>query len=135
MGVKLGVKGELVFDNKDKCINFMRKFGIDLDSGKKESEGIRVIETSEREGRCHVRFEGRADWPSKGAPSDVDPLDWLESQLIGLVWDVEELKTLEVYRVREDIRFEFYEDEELERKRQEYNKWWIDSASNIVGLF
>ncbi|MEM0017440.1 MAG: hypothetical protein QXJ48_05890 [Candidatus Korarchaeum sp.] len=135
MGAKLGVKGELVFDSKDKCISFLGRFGIDLESGKGESEGIKVVGVSEREGRCHVKFEGRVDWPSKEAPSNVDPLDWLESQLIGLVWDVEELKTLEVYRAKEDVSFEFYGREELERKREEYNKWWIDSASNIVGLF
>lgn len=135
MGAKLEVKGELVFDNRDKCISFLRKFGIDLESGKRESEGIRIVGVSEKGSRCHVKFEGRVDWPSKEAPSNIDPLDWLESQLVGLVWDVEELKTLEIYRAREDVSFEFYGSDELERKREEYNKWWIDSASNIVGLF
>ncbi|RDD53746.1 MAG: hypothetical protein BA066_02950 [Candidatus Korarchaeota archaeon NZ13-K] len=135
MGAGLEVKGELVFDNRDKFVNFMRKFGIDIDAGKRESEGIRVLDFREKEGRFHVKFEGRVDWPSRGSPPGVDPLNWLESQLIGLVWDVEELKTLEVYRARGDVGFEFYSDEDLERKREEYNKWWMDSVSNIVGLF
>ena len=82
-----------------------------------------------------MRFRGKADWLSGFAPQGENPLDWLKTQVIGLVWDVSELKTLEVFRSSDELKFAFYTDEELKRKRDEYNRWWMDSASNIVGLF
>jgi len=45
------------------------------------------------------------------------------------------LKTLEIYRESDDLMFVFYSEEELAKKREEYNRWWMDSASNILGLF
>jgi hypothetical protein len=134
MGVNLGVKGELVFENEEKCSEFFNRLGIDLRKEARESENLRILEIRRKDGRCHVRFEGKTNWPSKISPPDEDPLDWLESQVLALLWDVEDLKSLEVYKAK-DIKFEFYTEEEIEKKRDEYNKWWMESASNITSLF
>lgn len=134
MGVNLEVKGELVFESEEKCSEFFNRLGIDLRKGEKESKDLKVVDIREKDGRCHIRFEGRANWPSKISPPDEDPLNWLESQVVALIWDIEDLKSLEVYRAK-DIKFEFYTEEEIDRKRDEYNKWWMESASNITSLF
>lgn len=135
MAAGLDVRGELVFESEDECKTFLKKLEIDINSEAKEGKGIKVIDIIKRDGRCHIKFEGKVDWPSRIAPQNEDPLDWLESQVLALVWDVEDLKTLEVYRKREDLSFEFYTEDELNKKREDYNKWWMDSVSNIVGLF
>ncbi len=90
MGVNLEVKGELVFESEVKCSEFFGKLGIDLKGGAKESENLRILEIRRKDGRCHVRFEGRTNWPSKISPPGEDPLDWLESQVLALLWDVED---------------------------------------------
>ncbi len=132
------VEGELVFKDEDQLRSFLERLGASIEEIKEgglDLDGFKVEELKVEGGRYHLKFKGRADWPSRLAPQGENPLDWLKTQVSGLVWDVEELKTLEVFRSSDDVRFAFYSDEELERKRDEYNKWWMDSASNIVGLF
>ncbi len=138
MSSKVIVRGELVFENEEDLYSFFSKLGISrekLEVGKADTDGLKVLEIREDKGKYHVRFEGDINWPSKIAPSSENPLDWLKTKVSGLVWDVEDLKTLEVFRRSEGLKFSFYSDEELDKKREEYNKWWMDSASNIVGLF
>ncbi len=138
MSSKVIVRGELIFENKEDLYSFFSKLGImreKLELGKVDTDDLKVLEIREDDGRYHVRFEGDINWPSRIAPSGENPLDWLKTKVAGLVWDVDDLKTLEVFRRSEGLKFSFYSDEELDRKREEYNKWWMDSASNIVGLF
>ncbi len=138
MSSEVEVKGELVFKDENQLRTFLGKLGVSLDElkwGKLDLDGLILEELKVVDGRYHVRFRGKVDWPSKLAPQGENPLDWLKTQVSGLVWDVEELKTLEIFRSSDDLEFAFYSDEELERKKNEYNKWWMDSASNIVGLF
>ncbi len=138
MSSKVIVRGELIFENKEDLYSFFSKLGITrekLELGKVDTDDLKVLEIREDDGRYHVRFEGDINWPSRIAPSGENPLDWLKTKVAGLVWDVDDLKTLEVFRRSEGLKFSFYSDEELDRKREEYNKWWMDSASNIVGLF
>ncbi len=138
MSSEVKVEGELVFKDEDQLRSFLDKLGATPDTLKEggiDLDGLEIVEVRVVDGRYHIRFRGRVDWPSKLAPQGENPLDWLRTQVAGLVWDVEELKTLEIFRSSDDLKFAFYSDEELERKRDEYNKWWMDSASNIVGLF
>ncbi len=138
MSSEVEVEGELVFENEEQLRSLFEKLGAslgELKQGKLDLNGLKVEKLEVVDGRYHIKFRGKVDWPSKLAPQGKNPLDWLRSQVLGLVWDVGELKTLEVYRSSSDVKFAFYSDEELERKKDEYNKWWMDSASNIVGLF
>ena len=138
MSSEVKVEGELVFKDEDQLRSFLDKLGATPDTLKEggiDLDGLEIVEVRVVDGRYHIRFRGKVDWPSKLAPQGENPLDWLRTQVTGLVWDVEELKTLEIFRSSDDLKFAFYSDEELERKRDEYNKWWMDSASNIVGLF
>ncbi len=138
MSSKVIVKGELVFSNGDELFPFFDKLGIPEEKiklGKAYTDELKIEEIRRENNEYHVKFEGDLNWPSNLAPSGENPLDWLKTQTAGLVWDVEDLKTLEVFKGSEDLKFSFYSDEELAKKREEYNKWWIDSASNIVGLF
>ncbi len=138
MGSKVVVRGELVFSNEDELYSFFDKLGMPKEKvklGKIDMDELKVEEIRKDDNGYHVKFEGDLNWPSKLAPSGENPLDWLKTQMAGLVWDVDDLKTLEVFKRSEDLKFSFYSDEELAKKREEYNKWWMDSASNIVGLF
>ncbi|HDI73478.1 MAG TPA: hypothetical protein ENF57_00520 [Candidatus Korarchaeota archaeon] len=132
------VKGELVFKDEESAISFFERLGASsegLRSGRMDLGDVRVEEIREADGRYHVRFEGDVSWPSKLAPQGENPLDWLKTKVMGLGWDVDDLKTLEIYRESDDLMFVFYSEEELAKKREEYNRWWMDSASNILGLF
>ena len=138
MSSEVKVEGELVFKDEGQLRSFLDKLGATPDTlreGGIDLDGLEIVEVRVVDGRYHLRFRGKVDWPSKLAPQGENPLDWLRTQVAGLVWDVEELKTLEIFRSSDDLKFAFYSDEELERKRDEYNRWWMDSASNIVGLF
>ncbi len=143
MSSKVLVRGELVFESEQELERLFSALGASdkveglLEEGPKDLRlnGLKITEVAVRDGRYHLKFEGNVDWPSPAAPKDMNYLDWLKSQLLGLVWDVEELKSLEVHRRVEDLKFAFYEDEELRSKKEEYNKWWMESASNITGLF
>ncbi len=138
MSSEVEVEGELVFKDEDQLRSFLGRLGASIEEvkeGRLDLDGFKVEGLKIENGRYHLKFKGRVDWPSKLAPQGENPLDWLKTQVIGLVWDVEVLKTLEIFRSPDDVRFAFYSDEELEKKRDEYNKWWMDSASNIVGLF
>lgn len=138
MSSEVRVTGELVFWGDRDFLALFGRIGVSIEalrSGKAEMGDVKIEEVVVKDGRVHVKFEGKVDWPSKLAPQGENPLDWLKTQVRGLVWDVEVLKNLEVFRSSDDLRFEFYSDEELEKKREEYNRWWMDSASNIVALF
>ncbi|MDK2384233.1 MAG: hypothetical protein QI199_05435 [Candidatus Korarchaeota archaeon] len=140
MSSEVEVEGELVFKDEDQLRSFLERLGASIEEVKEgkldlDLDGFIVEGVKTEDGRYHLKFRGRVDWPSKLAPQGENPLDWLKTQVSGLVWDVGELKTLEIFRSSADVRFAFYSDEELERKRDEYNRWWMDSASNIVGLF
>lgn len=138
MGSEVRVTGELVFRSEEEFLALFEKLGSSsevLRDGEVDLGDVKIEKVLIKDGVVHVKFEGRIDWPSKLAPQGESPLDWLKSQVKGLVWDVEELKELEVFRSSDDLKFEFYSDEELDKKRDEYNRWWMESAGNIVGLF
>ena len=143
MSSKVLVRGELVFGSEQELKKLLSTLGaLDkleelLEGGPKDLKlnGLKITEVAVRDGKYHLKFEGDVNWPSSAAPKDMNYLDWLKSQLLGLVWDVEELKSLEIHRGSENLKFAFYEDEELKLKKEEYNRWWMESASNITGLF
>ncbi len=126
---KVKCEGEIVL-REELFKRIVELLGLSPDNGYK-GEKVVFKEVKFGDGIVNVKFEGDISWADPLAEGE-NPLDWLSGNSLALVWDVPELKLLEV---KGDTKLlKFYSEEELERKRKEYTGWWLDSMDNISGL-
>ncbi len=122
-------EGELVL-REELFEKISKKLGLSQENGYR-GEKVIFKEVRSEGDVINVKFEGSMDWADTLAEGE-NPLDWLAKNSLAIVWDVPELKLLEV---KGDTKLlKFYTEEELEDKRKEYTGWWLDSMDNISGL-
>ncbi len=125
---KLECKGEIVLRKKI-FDDLIKKLGLTPD--KYEGDKVKFDEVMIDDDVVNVKFSGDVNW-ADGLSGEENPVDWLAKNSLALVWDVPELRLLEV---RGDVKLlKFYSEEDLEKKKKEYTGWWMDSIDNISGL-
>ena len=138
-------RGELVFKDVNSLSQLISKISkVDVawewlsslhESGRADTLDIDAVVFEEavvdEEGRVHVKFSGREDWPAPAAPPDENPVDWLKSITAAGVWESEISKSLDSWG--DESILIFYTADYIEKRRQELLSWWMDALGDVMG--
>jgi len=138
-------RGELVFKDVDSLRQLISKLSRSVnaeewlsslrDSGRASALEVDSVVFEEavvdEEGRVHVKFSGREDWPAPAAPPDENPVDWLKSITAAGVWESEISKSLDSWGDASILLF--YTADYIEKRRQELLSWWMDALGDVAG--
>ncbi len=138
-------RGELVFRDVNSLSQLISKISkVDVawrwlsslrESGRADTLDIDAVVFEEavvdEEGRVHVKFSGREDWPAPAAPPDENPVDWLKSITAAGVWESEISKSLDSWG--DESILIFYTADYIKKRRQELLSWWMDALGDVMG--